>query len=567
MATWKAFRVADIVNDIDEERYVLPVIQRELVWTEDKMTLLFDSLLKGNSFGSVIVIEEEKDSKPLFASRIFSKDGNKKVSQNKNTLSQTQYFVIDGQQRLQSFYIGLKGSFNDKILFFDLYSDYNSEYEFEFAKEENDLPSKTKEERPIKECFWVSAKDLLRKLKDSGDDDDVSAKFAKEKELSSDDEKKKYLEKNVKAFLKNVINAESVGVARVSINRTLSEVENKQKIVELFRRLNDGGTKLSAMDLVASTLKGYDYKMEGFLRSMQQDYADIGLSPENLIKLVFLLRDNNTKEMAAIDTSDAEFAVSKIERIKSTMKAVRIFLEYSRTYEFFKDSNRSFIPLFFIAYHLFHKDLNNKQIESYWDDWETTNDDFKPMKIWLYHSLLNGVFKSRGAGWIPYKTGIKKILECIKECKNKAFPLQPLLNVYKNHPLNNYTEIYNSETLDQLDRQFVFYVMYDCTKATRTNDIDHIMPKNILFAKGFEANKVNSIKNYQLLDYNTNRGDKNGKPFAQWINDSNSVGDKDNYIRYHLIPSNETIWTEDKFLDFSEERAKLILKKINDCFV
>lgn len=93
------------------------------------------------------------------------------------------------------------------------------------------------------------------------------------------------------------------------------------------------------------------------------------------------------------------------------------------------------------------------------------------------------------------------------------------------------------------------------------------MPKNILFAKGFEANKVNSIKNYQLLDYNTNRGDKNGKPFAQWINDSNSVGDKDNYIRYHLIPSNETLWTEVKFLDFSEERAKLILKKINDCFV
>lgn len=567
MATWKAYRVADIVNDIDEERYVLPVIQRELVWTEDKMTLLFDSLLKGNSFGSIIVIEEEKGAKPLFASRFFSKDGNKTVSQNKTALSQTQYFVIDGQQRLQSFYIGLKGSFDNKILFFDLYSDCESEYEFEFAIDENALPSKTKEDRPIKECFWVPAKDLLRKLKDAGDDDYVLAKFVQEKNLPSDDERKKYLEKNIKAFFKNVVNAETVGVAKVCVNRFLPEVDNKQKIVELFRRLNDGGTKLSAMDLVASTLKGFDCRMEGFLRSMQQDYVDIGLTPENLIKLIFLLQDNNTKELASIDASDAEYAVSNIERIKSTMKAVRSFLEYSKTYEYFKDSNRSFIPLFFVAYHLFHKKLNNKQIESYWNDWETTNVDFKPMKIWMYHSLLNGVFKSRGAGWIPYKTGIRKILDCIKSHKNKPFPLQALLNVYKNHPLNNYTESYNSDNLDQLDSQFVFYVMYNCTKAIRVNDVDHIMPKNILFAKGFEPNKINSIKNYQLLDYSTNRGEKNGKAFAQWVNDPNSVGDKDNYIRYHLIPTNEMIWVEDEFQEFSEERAILILEKINDCFV
>ena len=567
MATWKAHRVADIVNDIEEERYVLPVIQRELVWTEDKMVLLFDSLLKGNSFGSIIVIEEEKGSKPLFAYRNFSRDGNQMSSQNKMSLSQTQYFVIDGQQRLQSFYIGLKGSYNSKSLFFDLFSDYESEYEFDFAVEESNLPPKTKEERRIKECFWVPAKDLLRMLKDADDDEFVSARFIQENNLSADDVKKKYLEKNVKAFYKNVVNSETVGVAKVTVNKYLSEVENKQKIVELFRRLNDGGTKLSAMDLVASTLKGFDYTMEGFLRSMERDYADIGLSPENLIKLIFLLQDNNTKEMASIESSDAEYAVSKMERIKNTMKSVRDFLMYSKTYEFFKESNRSFVPLFFIAYHLFHKNLNDKQILSYWNNWETTNEDFKPMKKWLYHSLLNGVFKSRGAGWIPYKTGIRKILDCIKKHKNKVFPLQDLLDIYKNHPLNNYTENYKSDNLDFLDNQFVFFIMYDCTKAIRVNDVDHIMPKNILLAKGFDRNKVNSIKNKQLLDLITNRGEKNGKPFAQWVNNPNSVGDKSTYVKYHLIPTDEAIWLEDKFPEFSEERAKLILEKINACFI
>ena len=58
MASWKSYRVTDIITEIDEEKYVLPVIQRELVWSEDKMELLFDSLLKGNSFGGIILKKE-----------------------------------------------------------------------------------------------------------------------------------------------------------------------------------------------------------------------------------------------------------------------------------------------------------------------------------------------------------------------------------------------------------------------------------------------------------------------------------------------------------------------------
>ncbi|MBR1807149.1 MAG: hypothetical protein IJ774_12300 [Selenomonadaceae bacterium] len=45
------------------------------------------------------------------------------------------FFVIDGQQRLQSFYIGLCASFGGKKMFFNLYSDFQKgEYDFKFAK-------------------------------------------------------------------------------------------------------------------------------------------------------------------------------------------------------------------------------------------------------------------------------------------------------------------------------------------------------------------------------------------------------------------------------------------------
>ncbi len=50
MAIWKTYRVADAVTEIDEEKFVLPVIQRSLIWSENQMELLFDTLLKGDSF-------------------------------------------------------------------------------------------------------------------------------------------------------------------------------------------------------------------------------------------------------------------------------------------------------------------------------------------------------------------------------------------------------------------------------------------------------------------------------------------------------------------------------------
>lgn len=562
MANWESFRVSDIVSAIDDEKYVLPVIQRELVWTEDKMELLFDSLLKGNSFGGIIVIEEDKDSKPLFASRNFTKDGNQLPSQDKEKLVQAQYFVIDGQQRLQSFYIGLKGSYHGKSLFFDLFSDYKNDFDFEFEQDISVLPKKTKEERPIKDCLWYSAKDLFKMLKDASDDRIVYKNIILKNKIDSD-EKKECIETNIHQFFINVINSKSIGIATIGIDKiSTTELENRQKIVELFRRLNDGGTRLSALDLVASTLKGFDYRMEAFLREMEEEFSDIGLSPENLIKLIFLLQDNHTKEMTSIDAADAAFAVQKKERIKNTLKAVRIFLEYSYLYEYYKNSNRSFIPLFFVAYHIFHKNISDSLILEYWNDCETSNIDFKPMQLWIYKSLLNGVFKSKGAGWIPYKTGIKKILSEIKNFKNKIFPCGELFKVYMKHPIV-YTDDFSTENLDKLDSQFVYYLMYDRKRAIRTNDIDHIMPKNILESKNYAYNDINSIKNFQLLDYGTNRGEKNGKPFSVWVNNPEYVKDKQLYIETHLIPIDESLWIEDKFLKFRDERAKLIIEKIN----
>lgn len=564
MATWKSYRVSDIIAEIESEKFVLPVIQRRLVWDEEKMETLFDTLLKGDSFGGVMVIEEEKDSKPLFNFRPFTKDGSIIQSRKIDKLTQLQNFVIDGQQRLQSFYIGLRGSINGKVLYFDLFSDYKSEYEFKFENNISKLPKQSKDniDREIPEHNWYLASGLLQRLKDTNDEDQVASEIIKSQKVDIELQKA-HIIKNVKAFYKNTLNSEVIGISKVILNKSLDETSNRQRIVELFRRLNDGGTKLSPFDLVASVLKGFAWEMEGFLEDTLKSYTEIGLSQDNLIKLLFLLQDNHKKEMASIDGSDASFAIKNRERIIATLEGLKSFLIESKLYNYYKDSNRSFIPLFFIAYHLYHKQITNEEIKKFFVNYDAGNTEFPKMKKWLYHSLINGVFRSRGAGWTPYKTGIKKILEKIQLFKNLDFPVEILFEVYDNHPIA-FTTHYDLANLESLDYAFVFYLIYDRGQTIRIQDVDHILPKSTLENHGVESTKINCIKNYQLLDYSTNRGAKNANPFREWINES--VADKQAFVTKHLIPANEAIWDEDNYDAFIAERGNLILNKI-DSFI
>ena len=58
MANWEDLRIMDAVEKIQKEEIVLPVIQRELVWDEEKIVLLFDTVLRGDSFGAIMTLKD-----------------------------------------------------------------------------------------------------------------------------------------------------------------------------------------------------------------------------------------------------------------------------------------------------------------------------------------------------------------------------------------------------------------------------------------------------------------------------------------------------------------------------
>jgi hypothetical protein len=445
-------------------------------------------------------------------------------------------------------------------MYFDLFSDYlNLEFDFEFENDESKLSKECPDrgEGSIQERCWYPVKSLFKQLKDTYDDDQVTDKIIAAKEIK-DDRRKTLIRKNVRAFYNNIFTAKNIGFAKILVNKTLDEVSNRQRIVELFRRLNDGGTKLSSFDLVASILKGFEWKMEAFLDETLKDYQDVSMTQDTLIKLIFLLRDNHRKEMTNIEADDANFAVANKDRISAALVALKKFLIASRLFNYYREENRSFIPLYFVAYHLFHKEIETKAIENYFDTHDTNNIDYKNIYVWIYLSLLNGVF-SKGKGWIPYKTGIRKILETIRYSKGKEFPNDKLSQVYQKHPVQFHVT-FNEFNINSLDMSFLFYILYDRDRIIRQQDIDHIHPKSLLEGK-YEYQMINRIENYQLLDSGTNRGLKNAKPLKDWI--LTDVENKEIYLNKHLIPHSEELWETDNYTAFLEERRKLIIDKIN----
>lgn len=566
MANWEDLRIVEVIEKIEKEEIVLPVIQRELVWNEEKIELLFDTVLRGDSFGAIMTLKDWRGKEPLFEYRPFIKDYTKGkfiFSKKTEKLSKDISYVIDGQQRLSAFYIGLTGSYNGKELYFDLLSEWEKEdFYLQFASNPDELKKQvdTSDGSSKRRTLWYRVKDLFSKLKDTGGDydfvyDEIIEQF---QNLELTDDQKERIKKNIERFNQRFINNKIIGICEVLINRKKDIYWNRRKAVELFRRLNQGGTKLTALDLMASILKSFSAENERFLYEEIKEFSDIGFGQDEVIKFVFLLQDNHKKEPTDIEKSDSEFIQNNKERILNSLRGVKQFLKASGLYDFFADYKLSVIPLYFIGYHLFHKkSIKNKDIKDYFHNVEK-NVDYKLIYEWIYLSLLQKIFRSRGAGWIAYKTGIRKILEVMKAHKDDKFPTQEIFKVYIDHPLYFKASI-DENRLDDYDFDFLMYVIYG--KKFRREDVDHIHPYSILESKGLSPDKINTVANYQLLDYSTNRGDKNNRELKDWIN---GLINKEDYLKRHLIPDDENLWTSDNYEKFVEERKKLITRKLEE---
>ncbi|BAO98628.1 ancestral polypeptide [Helicobacter pylori NY40] len=254
--------IKEVVDELNV-RYFLPDIQREYVWLkkadEKKIEQLFDSILRGYPIGSFlfwklqkedIAKSDEQDSDKLNFQlyQFITNYDERKPHNEKIRIEQIRrddlYIVLDGQQRLTSLYIGLKGTrmlkkkwakndnpnaYEERRLYLNLkrqpdMDNLEDNYEFEFhaKKPEND-----------KKHWWFKVGDILE-LKSV-------VNYTREHNLG--DEESELLETLNKAFHDKQL-----------ISFFEETEKNLNKVLNIFIRVDSGGVKLSYSDLLMSIL-------------------------------------------------------------------------------------------------------------------------------------------------------------------------------------------------------------------------------------------------------------------------------------------------------------------------
>ena len=106
--------IAQAIERISSNAYLLPSIQREFEWPSSKIEWLFDSILRGYPFGSFLFWQVKGETRKAYKFYKFLKHyrQNHQTHNEEFPAAQGNDFIaiLDGQQRLTSLYIGICGS-------------------------------------------------------------------------------------------------------------------------------------------------------------------------------------------------------------------------------------------------------------------------------------------------------------------------------------------------------------------------------------------------------------------------------------------------------------------------
>lgn len=527
----------------------LPNIQRPFVWREDQIERLFDSIMREYPISTLLVWRTK--------SRIRRR---KFIDNYRSTIRLTDFYVpeddkakllvLDGQQRLQSLFIGLKGSYEKRELYFDVLSGdlvapEDIRYKFKFLD-------------AGKAAFpWV-------KFKETVFSNDLSSRIAKSIINSAGREltevEKERIEDNVARISKQFINEELVVYQELdSIDNT--DAYREDDVVEIFIRANSGGTRLGKSDLLFSLLtsswEDADERMEELLDDLNRIGYDF--TRDFILKTCLtLLNKGASYEVGKFrDVQIRQELIDKWEDISSAIRDVKDYLS-SKTFIRTDRAMPSYLVLIPIIYFRYH----------YREKWNTVQN----IDEYLLRTLLSGAFSGTPDNLIDRCTrviaatgefNVPEIFGIIREDGRS-------LEIVENTLFGQY---YGSKNVHLIFN--LWYRQFNYTPAYQNNlpQVDHIFPQSLLR----KVKKVNprtgrqdllryyqedrdQIANLMLLTAEENGfSGKRDIPPNEWFRDKD-----DAYLDMHLIPKNPELWELDNYEAFIEERKRLILGKFSN---
>lgn len=594
MAEYTPKTIKELVEEIESGRIVLPAMQRNFVWAEEKICHLFDSIMRDYPIGTFLFWNVDEAMFRQYAFNTFIRDYDeargKMQRGERATASFSDYkAVLDGQQRITSLYMGLCGKYrthikgkrwDDPTAYFDRFFCFNimhcpredDQYQFAFKKIE-EINTFIETETGDHE-YWVKVATVFDDMDASEYTEDIEAKnsdiFVPEKR------------RNARKMLQNLQNALS---QKQNINYYLAKEKGLSEVVEVFVRVNSGGEKLSASDLMLSVAAGEQGNVD--IHVLIQEAVDsINAMPQNtdegfkvdkeiLLRggLMFTgasslsLKNNNNYTSTRMN----EIFKDHWEAIVDAFKAAVVYIEYLGFVGQKLPSKNLILP---IAYY-FYKHGYGESYKSSSSNSACCDRIF--IRQWLLRAMFNNVF-SDGTGSTLLQ--IRQVIDDTAPLKH--FPLEYLMEREIKRSLN----IGQDQIEDILDIKYgdgrikpLFCEMLHRSSST-SDQVDHIWPKATLMSKkalrkayptatdmdiAMFQSRCNGLANLQLLDQVLNQG-KSDTEFGIWLNAFfTDPEEKQNYIQTHFIPQNIS-YNFSNFIQFFDERYKLLSEQIKNAF-
>ena len=574
MAFQTPLTIREVIDNIYRKKYVLPAIQREFVWGTDQIERLFDSLMQGYPVGSFLFWHVEKEHSKDFQFYEFIRNYHEVKNHHNPTASidgtEDLVAILDGQQRLTSMYIGLKGSFAYKIprrrrdnpaayperfLYLDLLGpsdEFDTVYDFRFLTVDDAAHDNNE-----KVAYWFKIADILT-FKEFMD---VNTYLLQNGLLTLPVEQSGFANKTL-FKLYEAINQTP------SINYYLEKDQELEKVLNIFIRVNSGGTKLSYSDLLLSIAtaqwKNKDARKEitEFVDEINQIGDGFYFNKDFVLKSCLVLCDFSDIAFK-VDNFNTN-AMQKIESEWDDIKeAIGLAVQLIASFGYSEDtltSNNAIIP---IAYYLRQLGMPANYVVS-----KNYVQDRLLVKKWLSIALLKRVF-----GGAPDNV-LRPLRRVIKEHPN-GFPLKTIVETFKGS-IKTFTfdqdELNNLLTYryGQSHTFAVLSILYPTLDFRNKFHLDHIFAKSLFKRKellklGIQEKElkaylenVNCISNLQLLEGIPNI-EKSNAQFEDWLIETySSVQEQADYKSKHYIP-NVSLNMKD-FPTFIEKRDQILIK-------
>lgn len=570
--------IAEALDNIEHQRYLLPAIQREFEWPPDKIEWLFDSLMRGYPISSFLFWNVEDRSKPGYKFyqflRVF-RERFKTHNEEANMEGAGNFTaVLDGQQRLTSLYIGLKGSYAYK------------EYKYGWVDNERNIPTRhlylnvshrLEGREDGREYEFSFLKDSDTRLADLHDG--AWFRVGKILDLRNISSFNSYVTSkglppaaiDILARLQEVIFSDRI------INYFLEKEQDLDKALNIFIRINSGGLPLNFSDLIMSIAVANWDKLDARteIHRLVDHVREIGFS---------ISKDFVFKTYLYLHSRDIRFKVTNFrkenalnfekdwpeirEAIEATFRLIRSFGYLDHTLP----AKNAVIP---IIYYLYHRGI--------WRDFETAighKQDRDVVRKWLHVITLKRVFGGQSDGTLT------QIRRAFTSDVSSDVKIDPAINGYPVTEIENQirrdTSIGDEFVEDllrtQKDDRYAFCVMALLSPNLdyRNNDFhkDHLHPISAFTRETVEALQIpdqdaerflspdwnNSIINLQMLDSNENMS-KQDKGLEDWVELETKSKDRGLLLDRCFIPAVSSLKLED-FCAFAEARKAVLKAKL-----